>query len=95
MIKAEWQTAAIAGKLALHYRGTAVFKEGNMSNAIVELKKIMPVAVMPDPGAELHTQQITIKTNRGDHVVGDKGEMIDSLQTHRTPCFFRSLFPFN
>jgi hypothetical protein len=31
---------------------------------------------MADTGAELQTEQIAIKPNRGDHVIGDKGQVI-------------------
>jgi hypothetical protein len=50
-----------------------------MRQAVAKLEEIMPVAVVPDTGAQLHTQQITVKANRGHHVVGDEGEVIDSL----------------
>jgi ribosomal protein S3 len=43
----------------------------------------MPITVVSDARAKPEAEQITIKTNRGRHVVGNEGEVIDSLQAHK------------
>ena len=42
----------------------------------------MPITVMADAGTQPEAEQVAIKSNRGNQIIGDESEMINALQIH-------------
>ena len=82
MIESQGFGCAFTGKFSFHVNGAFVFKEGDMRHFVRELEKVMSVAIVSDARRQRQVQQVTIKADCFGHIIGDKGEMIDSEKRH-------------
>jgi hypothetical protein len=82
------ETDRLGGRRAMelafaHGLGDVVFEERHLAGA--HLEKVVPVAVVADPGLELQAQEVAVEADRLGHVVGNEREVIDALDQHGSP----------